>query len=203
MPKFYAILLISLLILTENTIKAQKINTFHQILGSKNIIDISYYLKKLHKDNPQYIAVLNRLNQLKSGRWESEPKLLLSIIPTTESLQAKNSEVDEKQEFHDLIQESSEIHDKKAVKLLNNIFSRNKAEKESVLLVRNDSSCDIILRLQGNEQYNLAISAKGENFINLKKDSYVIKGKVCNSDYSNTKDLTSNQIITLRYSEKK
>lgn len=109
---------------------------------------------------------------------------------------------EEKEEFRNLMKESAEMHDKKAVKLLNNIFnSNNKKESESVLLVHNDSYCNIILRLQGKKQYNLAVPSKGENFISIKKDSYLIKGKVCNSQYAKTKDLTSNQILTLNYTE--
>lgn len=191
-----------LLIIINNALKSQKQNSYHQILASTNLIEISYYLKKLHPDNPQHKAVVNRLKQLKNGNINSEPRLLVSALTKTGSMETPMSSITEKEEFHTLMKESAEIHDKKTVKLLNNLFSKDKGEHESILLVRNDSSCDIILRLQGKAQYNLAIPSKGENFINLNKDSYIIKGKVCNSEYSNTKDLSSNQIITLRYSEK-
>lgn len=204
MLKFHTVLSIIFLLFINNTINAQKINIYHQILASTDIIEISQYLKKLPPNDPQQKAVANRLKQLKSGNWKSEPRLAVPVSPKAETmaLSASKSVDDEKEEFHNLMKESSEIHDKKAVKLLNNIFSSNNREGlESVLLVRNDSSCDIILRLQGKEHYNLAVPSKGENFINLSKDSYLIRGKVCNSEYSKTKDLTSNQIITLKYSE--
>lgn len=203
MLKFYSILSFIFLLFTNNTINAQKINVYHQILASTDIVEISQYLKKLQPDDPQQKAVTNRLKQLKNGNWKSEPRLQISALPKSEIpvTTAPKPLNDEKEEFHNLMKESSEIHDKKALKVLNNIFNDNKEELESVLLVRNDSSCDIILRLQGKEQYNLAVPSKGENFINLNKDSYLIRGKVCNSEYSKTKDLTSNQILTLKYSE--
>lgn len=99
------------------------------------------------------------------------------------------------------MKESAELQLKKTVMLLNNIFSNSKEESETVLFVRNDSSCDIILRLQGKTQYNLPVPSKGENFININKDSYVIKGKICNSEYLKRKDLTQNQMITLKHSQ--
>ncbi len=203
MLKFYSFLSFIFLLFTNNTINAQKINVYHQILASTDIVEISQYLKKLQPDDPQQKAVINRLKQLKNGNWKSEPRLQISALPKSEIpvATAPKPLEDEKEEFHNLMKESSEIHDKKALKVLNNIFNDNKEELESVLLVRNDSSCDIILRLQGKEQYNLAVPSKGENFINLNKDSYLIRGKVCNSEYSKTKDLTSNQILTLKYSE--
>lgn len=162
MIKTFSLLSIFILLSTENTVNAQKIN------------------------------------KLKNENLKNKPKsqLVFSQTPSNASVD------DEKEEFRSLMKESSEIHDKKAVKLLNNIFnSNNKKESESVLLVHNNSYCDIILRLQGNRQYNLAVPSKGENFISIKKDSYLIKGRVCNSQYLKTKDLTSNQILTLNYSE--
>lgn len=202
MLKFNAILCFTVVLFSTNFVIAQEMSSYHQILASKNIVEISQYLKKLHSDNPQYKSVLNRLKQLKNGSMQSEPRLLISAFKNIESPEIKTPLDSEKEEFHKLMKESAEIHDKKAVKLLNNIFSKDTGNNESVLLVRNDSSCDIILRLQGKKQYNIAVPSKGENFINLNKDSYMIKGKVCNSEYFNTKDLSNNQIITLRYSEK-
>lgn len=202
MLKFNAILCFTVVLFSTNFVIAQEMSSYHQILASKNIVEISQYLKKLHSDNPQYKSVLNRLKQLKNGSLQSEPRLLISAFKNIESPEIKTPLDSEKEEFHKLMKESAEIHDKKAVKLLNNIFSKDTGNNESVLLVRNDSSCDIILRLQGKKQYNIAVPSKGENFINLNKDSYMIKGKVCNSEYFNTKDLSNNQIITLRYSEK-
>lgn len=202
MLKFNAILCFTVVLFSTNFVIAQEMSSYHQILASKNIVEISQYLKKLNSDNPQYKSVLNRLKQLKNGSLQSEPRLLISAFKNIESPEIKTPLDSEKEEFHKLMKESAEIHDKKAVKLLNNIFSKDTGNNESVLLVRNDSSCDIILRLQGKKQYNIAVPSKGENFINLNKDSYMIKGKVCNSEYFNTKDLSNNQIITLRYSEK-
>lgn len=202
MLKFNAILCFTVVLFSTNFVIAQEMSSYHQILASKNIVEISQYLKKLNSDNPQYKSVLNRLKQLKNGSMQSEPRLLISAFKNIESPEIKTPLDSEKEEFHKLMKESAEIHDKKAVKLLNNIFSKDTGNNESVLLVRNDSSCDIILRLQGKKQYNIAVPSKGENFINLNKDSYMIKGKVCNSEYFNTKDLSNNQIITLRYSEK-
>lgn len=202
MRKFYQLLLIFILIFTNNLVKSQNINNYHRILASTNIFEISNYLKKLQEDDPQKKAVLIRLKQLKNGSWKSEPKLAISDILNAEKKAVEIIPVDpEKEEFHNLMKQSAELQLKKTVTLLNNIFSNDKAESESILFVKNDSSCDIILRLSGKTKYNIAIPSKGENFININKDSYVIKGKVCNSEYSKTKDITQNQMIILNYSQ--
>ena len=158
-------------------------------------------MKNLQQDDPQKKAVLIRLKQLKNGSWKSEPKLAISDINTEKKAIETISVDPEKEEFHNLMKESAELQLKKTVMLLNNIFSNSKEESETVLFVRNDSSCDIILRLQGKTQYNLPVPSKGENFININKDSYVIKGNICNSEYLKRKDLTQNQMITLKHSQ--
>ena len=201
MRKFHLLLLIFILIFTNTLVKSQNINNYHQVLASTNIIEISNYLKNLQQDDPQKKAVLIRLKQLKNGSWKSEPKLAISDINTEKKAIETISVDPEKEEFHNLMKESAELQLKKTVMLLNNIFSNSKEESETVLFVRNDSSCDIILRLQGKTQYNLPVPSKGENFININKDSYVIKGKICNSEYLKRKDLTQNQMITLKHSQ--
>ncbi|RZJ27774.1 MAG: hypothetical protein EOO18_13660 [Chryseobacterium sp.] len=196
MLNFYRLSTFIFLFFISNPVDAQKINSYHQILASTDILEISLYLKNLKPDNPQQKAVLNRLKQLRNGTWKTEPRLLLSSGKT------EPFATDEQMEFRNLIKQSVEGHNKKTVKLLNTLFSTNKEESESILLVRNNSSCDIILRLQGKEAYNLAVPSKGENFINLLKDSYLIKVKICNSEFSKTRDLTNSQILTFRYSDK-
>ncbi|WP_166668205.1 DUF6759 domain-containing protein [Epilithonimonas xixisoli] len=170
-------------------------------MASTNIFEISNYLKNLQQDDPQKKAVLNRLKQLKNGSWKSEPRLLISDILNAEKKSVEIPIDPEKEEFHILMKESAELQLKRTVMLLNNIFNTGKEESETVLFVRNDSSCDIILRLQGKTQYNLPVPSKGENFININKDSYIIKGKICNSEYLKRKDLTQNQMITLKHSQ--
>lgn len=149
MRKFYLLLLIFILIFTNTLVKSQNINNYHQVLASTNIIEISNYLKNLQQDDPQKKAVLIRLKQLKNGSWKSEPKLAISDINTEKKAIETISVDPEKEEFHNLMKESAELQLKKTVMLLNNIFSNSKEESETVLFVRNDSSCDIILRLQG------------------------------------------------------
>ena len=183
------------------TVQAQQANNHQQILASKDLIQISRYLTKLPQDHPLQKAVLSRLKQLRNGNWKSEPKLSVVSLAKSESLPTTISADPEKEEFIRLMQESGKVHDKKTVNLLNNIFWEDKEKPESVLLVRNSSSCNIILRLQGKTNFDLPVPAKGENFISLNKDSYVIKGKICNMDYAKTKDLSRDQVLTLSYNE--
>lgn len=201
MRNCYQLLLFFILIFSNTLVKSQNLNNYHQVLASTNLFEISNYLKKLQDDDPQKKAVLIRLKQLKNGSWKSEPKLAISDISNNEKKIIEVAIDPEKEEFQKLMKESAELHSNRTVKVLNNVFSSDKTESESILIVKNDFSCDIILRLYGKEQYNIAVPSKGENFLNISKDSYVVKAKVCNSEYSKTKDLRQNQMITLNYSQ--
>jgi hypothetical protein len=77
------------------------------------------------------------------------------------------------------------------------MFDEDITSKEAVLLFRNNSDCNIILRIEGKNFYNLAVPAHGENFIILNKGSYTLNSNVCDVKYSSQKDIKKSIFVVI------
>ena len=58
----------------------------------------------------------------------------------------------------------------------------------------------MIIKVQGNETYNLPVRAGGENFVVLKKGNYQLSGNACSANYSSSKSIAKNTVVTLNRS---
>lgn len=106
--------------------------------------------------------------------------------------------LNEEDEFKKLMVESSPNHKQKTVNLLNTLFNEDPGEAKAVLLIRNRSKCNIVMRVDGIvEKYNLPIPAVGENFIVIDKGDYFLKSNVCGTAYSSKKKLLKGIIVDL------
>ncbi len=70
-------------------------------------------------------------------------------------------------------------------------------KKESILLFKNNSDCNIVLRIEGKDYYNLAVPARGENFIIVNKGSYTLTSNVCDMKYFSQKDIKRSIFVTI------
>lgn len=94
--------------------------------------------------------------------------------------------------------ETSDAHKDKTVKLLNSLFDQDPAKKEAILLIQNNSACDLILRLQSkNGFYNVAVPSKGENTLLVNKGVYELVSNVCDVKYVSNKEIIKDQLLIL------
>lgn len=144
-----------------------------------------------------------KLVSLKNDQWMKGGKSTFSIksVANSPSPNAKQMSyslrANDEQEYQLLISESSKVHKEKTVRLLNQLFDNDITNDKAILLVRNDGDCNMIVRIQGSEQYNLAVPARGENFVTVKKGDYRLSGNMCEARYYSTKSIAQNTKVTL------
>jgi len=188
------------LILASGTVSAQK--KHKDVLKSVNIKEIEEYLKNAHPDDPKRAVLKPKLIALKNSEWTkgaktAKPMEARPIMTDIPNRFLRNSNSNDAEEFKRLIAETSDQHKDKTVKLLNAMFDEDITSKEAVLLFRNNSDCNIILRIEGKNFYNLAVPAHGENFIILNKGSYTLNSNVCDVRYSSQKDIKKSIFVVI------
>lgn len=196
--KLLTALLITLLM--PNLINAQKKSK--EILKSTNIQEIENYLKTAHPDDPKRSVLKPKLIALKNAEWtkgakNAKPMEARPVITDIPNRFMRNSYSSDAEEFKKLIAETSDQHKEKTVKLLNAMFDEDITRKEAVLLFRNNSDCNIVLRIEGKDFYNLAVPAHGENFVVINKGSYNLSGNVCDVKYISQKDIKKSIFVVI------
>lgn len=196
--KFLTILFFTFLI--PNFTQAQKGSK--DILKSTNIKEIEEYLKNAHPDDPKKTVLKPKLIALKNAEWtkgarNAKPMETRPIITDIPKSIMRNPNSDDAEEFKKLIAETSVQHKEKTVKLLNAMFNEDINRNEAILLFKNNSDCNIVLRIEGKEFYNLAVPARAENFIVLNKDSYTLSSNICDIKYSSRKDIKKSIFVTI------
>ncbi|MCJ7933561.1 MAG: hypothetical protein MUW56_07960 [Chryseobacterium sp.] len=172
------------------------------ILKSINIKEIEEYLKKAHPDDPKRSVLKPKLIALKNAEWTKgarnarpmEARPVISDIPKSAMRNPNSSDAEE---FKRLIAETSAEHKEKTVKLLNAMLSEDITRKEAILLFKNNSDCNIVLRIEGKDYYNLAVPAHGENFIIINKGSYTLNSNVCDLKYFSQKEIKKSIFVTI------
>jgi len=180
--------------------KSQKKN--NEILKSTNIKEIEEYLRKAHPEDPKRMVLKPKLIALKNAEWtkgakSSKPMEARPVMTDIPNRFMRNSSSNDAEEFKKLLAETSDQHKEKTVKLLNAMFDEDITSKEAVLLFRNNSDCNIVLRIEGKDFYNLAVPAHGENFIVLNKGSYSLNSNVCDVRYSSQKDIKKSIFLVI------
>lgn len=172
------------------------------ILKSTNIKEIEEYLKTAHPDDPKKSVLKPKLIALKNSEWTkgartAKPMEARPVIADIPKNAMKDPNSNEAEEFKRLIAETSAEHKEKTVQLLNTMLNEDITKKESILLFKNNSDCNIVLRVEGKEYYNLAVPAHGENFIIVNKGSYTLKSNVCDMKYFSQKDIKRSIFVTI------
>lgn len=194
MKKFFLTILF-LTFLIPNAIQAQK--NRKNILKSTNIKEIEAYLEKAHPEDPKRSVLKPKLIALKNQQWTSGKKDAkpMAARPVISEIPVRNAH--DEREFKRLITESSKEHKDKTAKLLNTMFNEDLTRKEAIFLFKNNSDCNLVLKIQGENFYNMAIPAHNENFIIIKKGIYTLQSTVCSSQYNTTKEIRKNTILTI------
>lgn len=187
-----------LLVMIGNSFHAQKKSK--NILKSTNIKEIEEYLSTTFPEDPKKSVLKPKLIALKNEAWTKgkkdakpmEARPVISEIPSSVMRNSKDAE-----EFKRLITESSKDHKEKTVQLLNAMINEDISKKEVILLFKNNSDCNLVLKIEGKDFYNMAIPAHGENFIVINKGSYILNSNVCDVKYSSQKDIKKNTLLTI------
>lgn len=122
----------------------------------------------------------------------TKSEVVTVIVPTY-----YNANRTEEEEFQKLFSETTKSHKDKTVKLLNQLFDNDITNEHAILLVKNNGECNMIVRIQGNDYYNLAVPAHGENFVTVKKGNYQLSGNICEAKYSANKSIAKNMLVSL------
>ncbi|TZG00282.1 hypothetical protein FW781_10285 (plasmid) [Chryseobacterium panacisoli] len=199
--KFLTVFFLFFTFLFPNLISAQK-KVSKDILKSIDIKEIEEYIKNTHPDDPKKSVLKPKLIALKNAEWTKgartakpmEARPIISDIPKSIM---RNPHSDDAEEFKKLIAETSAEHKEKTVKLLNAMFNEDITRKEAMLLFKNNSDCNIILRIEGKDYYNLAVPAHGENFIVINKGSYTLNSNICDMKYISQKDIKKSIFVTI------
>ncbi len=111
----------------------------------------------------------------------------------------------EADEFQMLMNISPMEHKQKTAKILTSLFDNDPMSKESIVMVRNDSDCDIIMRMEGvaNNNYRLAIPSKKENSVVIAKGDYLFTSLVCGAQYASQKTIQKALMVSLSNPENK
>lgn len=200
LTKFSAILMLA----AATTLSAQmnKRASYGDILNTKDIAKIERFLKTAHPQDPRRTVLKPKLIALKNEAWtkgakDAKPmqaRPILYYVPNDFMTKPYSSEA---QEFKKLMTQNSTAMKEKTVKLLNHLFDTDISNKEAILLVQNNSDCNMIMRIQGINFYNLAVPAHGENSIILRKGEYALYSNVCDELYTGQKNLDQHVMVVV------
>ena len=85
--------------------------------------------------------------------------------------------------------------------VLNEMLGGDESDALSLLLVKNVSECNMVLKVEGKTNYNIPIPANGQNAIMVEKGVYQLTGKVCELQYEAQKDLNKNLLVAIKRME--
>jgi len=97
------------------------------------------------------------------------------------------------------VQVKLKIHDK-AVTLLNQLFNTDAANKNTVLIINNESDCDFTMNILGDRSYTLPVAARKTESIVVAQGEYVMRSNVCKSPYMAKKTISENTQVIIKYS---
>ena len=107
------------------------------------------------------------------------------------------------EEAFEALMNSEAEKNKKAItaQVLNQMLGKDVNDELSLLLVKNNSDCNMVLKVEGKSIYNMPIPANGQNAIMVEKGVYQLKGNVCELKYESEKDLNKNILVSLKRME--
>lgn len=88
----------------------------------------------------------------------------------------------------------------KAVVLLNQLFNSDQANKQTVLVINNESDCDFTMNIVGGRTYSVPVGSKKTESIVVDQGEYVMRSEVCKSTYFAKKTLSENTQVSIKYS---
>lgn len=175
-------------------------NIARNILSSKDIQEIENYLRTAHPDDPKRKILKSKLIALKNFEWTKGKKYAkpMKARPIIYKTPNNNKNLAEIEEFKRLIALSSKEHKEKTVKLLSSLFNEDIKSKETIILFRNQSDCNLVVKIQGKDFYTMAVPANDENAIVVNKGKYTLTSNVCSTSYSSKKNIGKSILITIK-----
>lgn len=118
------------------------------------------------------------------------------VVNTASNTAIPNAEAEE---FNMLMNISPVEHQNKTVKILNSLFDNDPNAKECIVLIQNQSDCNIIVRMEGvgTTKYRLAIPARSDNSIVIEKGQYLFSSLVCGAQYASQKTIQKPIMVAL------
>lgn len=192
-------LTISLFLITLSSMAIGQ-KKFKDILRSTSIAEIQEYLQTAHPEDPKRGILKKKLIELKNLEWTKGAKDAkpMAARPIFVELPNKTTTEEEVEEFKTLMMQDGQNRKNKTAKMLTTLFDQEINNDEAILICKNKSSCNIILRIEGKSSYNLAVPANEENFIVIKKGKYTFKSLLCNTPYESTKEVSKGLLLTLQ-----
>ncbi len=188
---------------------SQSSNKYRDILQSENIIEVESFLKDAHPDDPRRMMMKTKLVKLKNAAWikteKKEYQTTASRLVTEQNpiviLNNKNEWDIEKEEYNKLLTlEKSDSAKSRKIDFLNQLFTKDSHSKEAIILIKNNSKCNIIMNVSGKELFKIPVSSYGENSFVIEKGDYQFTSTVCELTYKSSKIVNNNTVITLNYS---
>ncbi len=172
------------------------------IMYSQDITQIENFLKTSHPDDPRNPILKKRLVKIKNETWmKGNGNTNTITVPPTNKLVEETVPVNiinkTDQEFQNLIAQEQHNHKTKTVNLLNQMFNSDPTSKEVIVLVKNNSNCNMILKVDGSNDYNLPIYGHNENFMVIKKGNYHITSDVCSAKFEKIKNIDKSFVLTI------
>ena len=185
------------------TYAQKKKEKYQDILNTTDIKKIEAFLQTAHPEDPRRTVLKPKLIALKNSAWtkgakDAKPMAARPIVTEVPKSFVNRPNSSEAEEFKKLMTETSTAQKQKTVKLLNTLFDQDINKKEAILLIQNNSDCNMILRIEGKDTfYNLAVPAHGENTIVVNKGEYELSSNICDAKYISKKDLKKNLMVVL------
>lgn len=175
---------------------------YEDILNTKSIPQIERFLKTAHPQDPRRTVLKPKLIALKNEAWttgakDAKPMASRPIVEEVPKSFTRRPYSSEAVEFQRLMTQNSAAMKEKTVKLLNQLFDNDISNQEAILMVQNNSDCNMIMRISGDRFYNLAVPARGENSIVLHKGKYILWSNLCDEQYVAEKDVRKHVMVVL------
>lgn len=119
--------------------------------------------------------------------------------PVAQNSTSGTVENPEEEEFQMLMTSNPIEHKNTTVKILNSLFDNDPNSKESIVMIENNSDCNMIMRIEGIgiTKYRLPIPAHSDNTIVVAKGDYLFSGLVCGAQYASQKTVQKAIIVQL------
>jgi len=184
-------LLLLILLVFSTFLFSQTSQELDKAMLSKDTKVIAEFIKK-YPNNKNTPFLQRKLNSMTgSGNAAAKP-----------SIQPLNTEKLEKQVEKSEAKREPDAKAKRTAEVLTHLFNNDPNKKDAYVLIRNKSECNLIVKLEGKNFYNLDVPKMGENYILVQKGTYRITTMICNAQYASVKNITQDLEINLNAAKK-
>lgn len=163
------------------------------------------YEDALESKDPKVIAAFIKQNPQHPSVPEFKRKIVAIVTsadykvapPVVEKLSRKELEKQLREEVRKQGPKSIDPNAAQAVRLLNHLFSNDPNKKEAYVQIENLSRCNLIVKFEGKDFYNLNVPANGKSFILINKGKYILSTNVCDAVYKQEKNIQTDIAIKL------